>query len=152
MLINVCSSFFSQPLSKWIQAGTGSQNYVCFFVGMSVCLYFLILLQFRQSREGITSDILNYTKCFVQSQQYQTRYNYVVYYILMAYVCQFQNGKVHFCSSTGVQMSSQNIHSIFGQNLFWPMNKFLLYQYFVQRAGSIPPNAAFFNSAVCSVH
>merc|ERR1712074_466318 len=30
------------------------------------------------------------------------------------YVCQFQNGKVHFCSSTGVQMSSQNIHSIFG--------------------------------------
>ena len=29
-------------------------------------------------------------------------------------VCQFQNGKVLFCSSTGVQMSSQNIHSIFG--------------------------------------
>ena len=24
------------------------------------------------------------------------------------------NGKVHLCSSTGVQMSSQNIHSIFG--------------------------------------
>ena len=39
---------------------------------------------------------------------------YVVYYILTAYVCQFQNGKVLFCSSTGVQMSSQNIHSIFG--------------------------------------
>ena len=45
-------------------------------------------------------------------------YNNVVYYILMAYVCQFQKGKVHFCSSTGVQMSSQNIHSIFGPNLF----------------------------------
>ena len=36
----------------------------------------------------------------------------------MAYVCQFQKGKVHFCSSTGVQMSSQDIHSIFGPNLF----------------------------------
>ena len=42
----------------------------------------------------------------------------MVYYILTAYVCQFQIGKVHFCISTGVQMSSQNIHSIFGPNLF----------------------------------
>ena len=58
--------------------------------------------------------ILYYTKHFAWLQQYQARYNYVVYYILTAYVCQFQNGKILFCSSTGVQMSSQNIHSIFG--------------------------------------
>ena len=62
--------------------------------------------------------ILYYAKRFRQSQQYQARQNYVVYYILTTYVCQFQNGKVHFCSSTGVQMSNQNIHSIFGPNLF----------------------------------
>jgi len=88
--------------------------------------------------------ILYFTKCFAQSQQYQARKNYVVYYILMAYICQFQNGNVHFCSSTGVQMSSRNIHGIFRPNLFWPMNKFLLYRYFVQRDESILPYAAFF--------
>ena len=38
----------------------------------------------------------------------------MVYYILTAYVCQFQKGKVHFCSSTGVQMSAQNASRIFG--------------------------------------
>ena len=32
----------------------------------------------------------------------------------VAYVCKFQKGKVHFCSSTGVLMSAQNIGSIFG--------------------------------------
>ena len=47
----------------------------------------------------------------------------MVYYIFTPCVCQFQISKQHFCSSTGVQMSSQNIHSIFGPNLFWPMNK-----------------------------
>ena len=43
--------------------------YMCLYV----CLYLLILLQFCQSRGGIILDILYYTKCFVRSQQYQTR-------------------------------------------------------------------------------
>ena len=55
---------------------------------------------------------------FARLSQNGERQIYVVYYILMVYVCQFQKGKVHFCSSTGVKMSSQNIHSIFGPNLF----------------------------------
>ena len=69
-----------------------------------------------------------FTKRFAQLKKYKARENYVVYYILMPYVCQIQIGKVHFCNSTRVQMSSQNIHTIFGWNLLWPMNKFLLYR------------------------
>ena len=53
----------------------------------------------------------------------------MVYYILTTYICQFQNGKVHFCSSTGVQMSSQNIHSIFGLNLFEGLGVYCLMQH-----------------------
>ena len=48
----------------------------------------------------------------------------------MPYVCQFQIGKQHFCSSTGVQMSSQNIHSIFGPNLFEGLGVYRLMQHF----------------------
>ena len=54
-----------------------------------------------------------------------------VYYILTTYVCQFQNGKVHFYSSTGVQMSSQNIHSIFGPNLFEELGVYRLMRHFL---------------------
>ena len=53
----------------------------------------------------------------VRLSQNGERLIYVVYYILTAYVCQFQKGKVHFCSSTGVQMSAQNAGSMFGH--FW---------------------------------
>merc|ERR1712074_390386 len=77
--------------------------------------------------------ILYYTKHFVRSQQYQARKIYVVYYNLNTYVCQFQNGNVHFGSSTGVQMSSQNIHSIFGPNLFKGLGVYrLMWHFFLQ--------------------
>ena len=63
---------------------------------------------------------------------------YVVYYILMPYICQFQIGKQHFCSSTGVQMSSQNIHSIFGPSILPHEAFFLLEFFFLMNSHNMP--------------
>ena len=127
------------PAHTWrVQAGTDSHNSVYMWLAMFVCLLLslhpppVLPVQRRDHlgpvQESVPRDlslysVLYYSLCremfpreFLPTQGQDDSSTARVFQCTVLYHTilykMFQNVKVHFCSSTGLQMSSPNIHSI----------------------------------------